>query len=98
MNKVHRDATLKDYRPARFQTPSVDVLERLDCEPFYDELPLFVDEEFEDGEGGFNAAIDRLLDGLKKDKDRRINQKPAFRASAIFCTRACRASYRGWRE
>ncbi len=78
MNKVHRDKTLKAYSASYFPTPSMDVLERLDCAPFYEELPLFM-EDFEDfdEEGGLNEAIDRLLDGLKRDKNARVNQRPS---------------------
>jgi penicillin-binding protein 1A len=75
MNKVHRDPSLKAYKPRNFPAPSADIMERLDCAPFFEELPL-LDEDSLSNEGGLNAAIDRLLHGLKRDKDRQVNQKP----------------------
>ena len=73
MNKVYKDKELKKYRNGVFPVPSVEVMERLYCPAYSEELPLLVEEPLEES-GGVNAALDRLLESLKKDK--RVNKRP----------------------
>jgi penicillin-binding protein 1A len=73
MNKVYKDKSLKNFRYGTFSTPSEDVLARLDCPLFSEELPILLSDSL-DMEGGLNAALDRLFDSFKKDQ--RVNEKP----------------------
>lgn len=63
MNKVYKDDSLQNYRYGTFPKPSEEVLARLDCPLFYEELSDSLDNK-----GGLNAALDRLFDSFKKDK------------------------------
>jgi len=77
MAKVQKDPSLKAYQNGVFPVPSVEVLERLDCPPFYEEMPILVEEVVEELEDGVNGALDRLLESLGGNKkDRRLNEKP----------------------
>ncbi|MFT5165338.1 MAG: penicillin-binding protein 1A [Saprospiraceae bacterium] len=74
MNKVYKDKSLSKYKNGAFPIPSEEVLARLDCPPFYEELPMLVSDSLEMQEEGLNAALDRLFESLRKDK--RVNEKP----------------------
>ena len=74
MNKVYKDKTLKKYKYGTFPEPSEQVLERMYCPPYSEELPLLVEESLDESGEGVNAALDRLLESLKKNK--RVNEKP----------------------
>ncbi len=75
MKKVHKDKSLKKYKGGVFPSPSPAVLELLQCPPFYEELPILVEEPFGE-EDGFNAALENMLDNIFNKKDKRINEKP----------------------
>lgn len=75
MNKVYKDKSLKSYRQNNFPEPSMAVMDRLNCEPYFEELPMLVEEEL-DGEEGFNGALENMLDNLFSKKDKRVNKNP----------------------
>lgn len=77
MAKVQKDKSLRKFTNGKFAVPSPEVQYELDCPPFYEELPMLVEEELEELGEGVNGALDRLIESLRKDnKDRRINERP----------------------
>ncbi len=74
MNKVYKDKSLKEYRQMNFPEPSMAVFDRLNCTPFYEEIPMLVEEPLDDGDG-FNQELDNMLDNIF-NKNKRVNQKP----------------------
>ncbi len=83
MGKVYKDKSLKAFKKGVFPVPSMEVLERLDCPPYSEELPLLVEDSLEELEDGFNARLDRLFESLKSNnKQKRINESPGRRTEA----------------
>ena len=76
MKKVYADRKLTKYFNNAFESPSIEVLELMDCPPFLEEEPVMVLEESDEGEDAIEETIDRILDFFKKKKKVPINIKP----------------------
>jgi penicillin-binding protein 1A len=80
MQKLYKDPEFKNLRYAAFQAPSADVLERLDCPPFLEEMPEYLDSL--DMDGGFNADMEKLFESIfsnKKGKNTHVNPDGSVR-------------------
>ena len=74
MKKIYADKAFKRLKYDAFANPSPEVVEALDCEPFYeDEMALAQDTTSGDG---FQTALDALLDVFKKKEKRAVNVNP----------------------
>jgi len=74
MQKVYKDPEFKQLRYASFPEPSAEVLERLDCLPYLEEMPKADSLNLLDG---FNAEIEKLFDSMFKNKrNSKINISP----------------------
>ena len=81
MQKVNADPAFRQMQSVQFPEPSYYVSAMLDCEPYLEERPLFVDDLLDDMGDGIEDGIEKLLDVFRKDKNRpRVNQSPNDRS------------------
>ena len=71
MRDLMKDSKYKKWRFSSFPDPSVEVLDAMNCPRFRTEAPPIAEE----GGGGFNEQLDKLLESLKNKKKEKSEQK-----------------------